>query len=53
MDDDKINLHNIINFILYKNRKISLTLDELYSCLSFNFVEKEVLSILCDGLKKL
>ena len=59
MSNDEINLQNIINYILYENRKKPLTLDELYSCLSSDYgieltipVKKDVLSILSEGLKK-
>lgn len=58
MNNDEVNLQNIINYILYENRKKPLTLDELYSCLSSDYgieltipVKKEVLSILSEGLK--
>ena len=59
MNNDEVNLQNIINYILYENRKKPLTLDELYSCLSSDYgieltipVKKDVLSILSEGLKK-
>ena len=57
MNNDEVYLQNIINYILYENRKKPLTLDELYSCLSSDYgieltipVKKEVLSILSEGL---
>ena len=58
MNNDEVNLQNIINYILYENRKKPLTLEELYSCLFSDYgieltvsVKKEVLSILSEGLK--
>jgi len=58
MNNDEVNLQNIINYILYENRKKPLTLDELYSCLSSDYgieltipIKKDVLSILSEGLK--